>query len=57
LARLRLLNILAVCLRRLNPRRLDCIFDLKLVLPVVRTPSSTSDNSAILRKFNTPFRP
>jgi hypothetical protein len=32
LARLRLLSILAVCLRRLNPRRLDCIFDLKLVL-------------------------
>jgi hypothetical protein len=32
LARLRLLNIQAVCLRRLNPRRLDCIFDLKLVL-------------------------
>jgi hypothetical protein len=32
LARLRLLNILVVCLRRLNPRCLDCIFDLKLVL-------------------------
>ncbi len=32
LARLRLLNILFVCLRRLNPLRLDFIFDLKLVL-------------------------
>jgi hypothetical protein len=32
LARLRLLNIRVVCLRRLNPRRLDFILDLKLVL-------------------------
>jgi hypothetical protein len=29
LARLRLLNVLAVRLRRLDPRRLDVIFDLK----------------------------
>jgi hypothetical protein len=29
LARLRLLNVLTVCLRRLDPRRLDVIFDLK----------------------------
>jgi hypothetical protein len=29
LARLRLLNILIVCLRRLSPSRLDCIFDLE----------------------------
>jgi hypothetical protein len=29
LARLRLLNVLTVRLRRLNPRRLDVIFDLK----------------------------
>ncbi len=29
LARLRLLNVLPVCLRRLDPRRLDVIFDLK----------------------------
>ena len=32
LARLRLLSILVVCLRRLNPRRLDGIFNLKSVL-------------------------
>lgn len=31
LARLRLLNVLPVRLRRLNPRRLDFILDLKLV--------------------------
>ena len=30
LVRLRLLNIRSVCLRRLNPHRLDFIFDLKL---------------------------
>ena len=33
LARLRLLNILSVCLRRLNPRRLDFIFDLESDAP------------------------
>ncbi len=32
LARLRLLNVLSVRLRRLNPLRLDFIFELKLVL-------------------------
>jgi hypothetical protein len=32
LARLRLLNVLPVRLRRLNPRRLDFILDLKSVL-------------------------
>jgi len=35
LARLRLLNILVVCLRHLTPRRLDAIFDLKPVLPAL----------------------
>ena len=32
LARLRLLNILFVCFRRLNPHHLECISDLKLEL-------------------------
>ena len=34
LARLRLLNVLPVCLRRLNPRRLDFILDLESVIRI-----------------------
>jgi len=42
LARLRLLNVVRVRLRRLNPRRLGFIFDLKLKLPASSTTKSSN---------------